>query len=326
MASATLTSFARDHLGSGTDARFADGNRPGALTMTVPREYVHRAAVSEVFLTDWRRGRSGSWLVSAQWPRAHSLYRPVNGLHDPLLLIETVRQAGILLSHVVHGVPLDHPIVWRKLRYDLSPTALRATDAPADVQLHITDRDVVRRGRQLAGVRQEFRIVCDGSDLASAMLDYSCHSPAVYRRLRGEYGDLVLANSRKLPVPEPVSPHLVGRDRTGDVVLSPADGAGRWQLRVDTSHPVLFDHPVDHVPGMLMIEAVRQAARALTPGGALPVTLECAFERFAEMDAPCWVTARTTGRSGGGCREVEVGIEQHGRRVLAARVGGLPMP
>ncbi|WP_043266643.1 ScbA/BarX family gamma-butyrolactone biosynthesis protein [Streptomyces sp. CT34] len=326
MASATLTSFAPGQLRAGNRGQFAHGNRPRSLTMTVPREYVHRAAVSEVFLTDWRRGGPDSWLVSAQWPRAHSFYRPVNGLHDPLLLIETVRQAGILLSHVAHGVPLDHAIIWRTVRYDLSPTALRTTDAPADVELHITDRDVVRRGKRPACVRQEFRIVCDGSDLASAVLDYSCHSPAVYRRLRGEYGDLALANSRKLPVPEPVAPQLVGRDRTGDVVLSPAGDPGRWQLRVDTSHPVLFDHPVDHAPGMLMVEAVRQAALALTPGGALPVSLECSFERYAEMDAPCWVAARTTGRSGAGCREVEVGMEQHGRRVLAAKVSSLPMP
>ncbi|MCK7626413.1 transcriptional regulator [Streptomyces sp. RS10V-4] len=325
MASATLTPYTRDQFGGG-DGRLADGNRPRALTTTVPREYVHRTAVSEVFLTNWRRGGPGGWRVSAQWPRAHSFYGPAHGLHDPLLLIETVRQAGILLSHVAHGVPLDHPIVWQKVRYDLRPAALRAADTPADIQLQVTDREVVRRRKRLVSAHQEFRIRCDGADLAVAALEYSCHSPEVYRRLRGAYGDLALANARRLPPPRPVAPQLVGRERAGDVVLAPADRPGRWQLRVDTGHPVLFDHPVDHTPGMLMIEAVRQAARAAAPGPSLPVALACSFERYAELDAPCWVQARAGAAAGDGRCEVVVGAEQHGRRVLEARVASLPLP
>ncbi|MFI0154983.1 ScbA/BarX family gamma-butyrolactone biosynthesis protein [Streptomyces lydicus] len=329
MASATLMPFWRDQR-HGDRGRFADGNRPSALTTTVPREYVHRTAVSEVFLTNWRRGAADSWIVSAQWPRAHSFYGPVGGLHDPLLLIETMRQAGILLSHVAHRVPLDHPIIWQRVRYDLTPQALHAADEPAEVELHITDHDVIRRGKRLISARQHFRIRCDGADLATASLDYSCHSPAVYRRLRGKYSDLTLANARRLPLPEPVTPQLVGRDRERDVVLSPTNRPDRWQLRVDTSHPVLFDHPVDHAPGMLMIEAARQAAQAATPGLTLPTAMECDFERYAELDAPCWVQARAadeplTAVADGG-RQIEVAVEQHGKPVIAARITSVPTP
>ncbi|WP_260845011.1 AfsA-related hotdog domain-containing protein [Streptomyces sp. SLBN-31] len=55
-----------------------------------------------------------------------------------------------------------------------------------------------------------------------------------------------------------------------DVVLSPLGQPHRWQLRVDTRHPVLFDHIVDHVPGMLLIEAARQAATATLGHTTLP--------------------------------------------------------
>ncbi|WP_407549313.1 ScbA/BarX family gamma-butyrolactone biosynthesis protein [Streptomyces sp. Pv4-95] len=326
MASATLTSHTTLHRHAECARRSAPGNRPPELTTTVPREYVHRTAVSEVFLTNWRREGAGCWTVSAQWPRAHSFYGPVNGLHDPMLVIETVRQAGILLSHVAHNVPLDHPIIWQRVRCDLSPQALRTAETPAEVTLHVTDHEVVRRGKRLISARQEFRIRCDGADLAIAALDFSCHSPAVYRRLRGEYSNLALANARKLPVPEAVAPQVVARDRTRDVVLSPTSRPDHWQLRVDTSHPVLFDHPVDHAPGMLMVEAARQAAQAATPGFALPITLECAFERYAEMDAPSWVRARTTARGDDGRRQVDVDIEQHARQVLSAQITSVPAP
>lgn len=325
MASATATPFALAYRPGPAPYPFASEG-PRTLTTTVPREFVHRLAVSEVFLTDWRRVGDGAWVVRAQWPRAHSFYGPQHGLHDPLLLVETMRQAGILLSHVAHGVPLDHPIIWQKVAYVLSPEALRTAQAPADVELHVTDVDVVRRGKRLTSARQEFRIVCDGAELANAMLDFSCHSPAVYRRLRGEYSDLELANSRALPLPEALTPGLVGRDRPRDVVLSPAGSDACWQLRVDTSHPVLFDHPVDHTPGMLMVEAARQAAQATAAGFTLPVTLECSFLRYAEMDEPSWVRARTLERDAAGGRLVEVGIEQHGRPVLAARITSRAVP
>ncbi|MGW7488946.1 ScbA/BarX family gamma-butyrolactone biosynthesis protein [Streptomyces sp. NPDC054786] len=322
MAGATLTPYLRDQRHD-IGGRFADGNRPPVLTTTVPREYVHRAAVAEVFLTNWRRDDVG-WVVSAQWPRAHTFYGPVHGLHDPLLLIETMRQAGILLSHVAYRVPLDHPIMWQRVRYDLAPQALRAAEEPAEVELHITAHDMVHRGTRLVSARQDFRIVCDGLDLASASLLYSCHSPAVYRRLRGEYSDVALANSRKLPLPEAVAPQLVAREHDRDVVLSPTDRPDRWQLRVDTSHPVLFDHPVDHAPGMLMVEAARQAAQAATPGFTVPASIDCSFERYAELDAPSWVQARTTGRTDGDRRQVEVAVEQHGKPVVSAQIACVP--
>ncbi|MEV5596692.1 ScbA/BarX family gamma-butyrolactone biosynthesis protein [Streptomyces sp. NPDC052496] len=324
MASATLTapSTAADH------RPFAGRGHTGLsdlppLTTTVPRQYVHRTAVSEVFLTDWRRAGTDAWVVSAQWPRAHSFYSPVDGLHDPMLLVETVRQASILLSHVAHGVPLDHPIIWQDLHYSLVPDALRVTGSPAEIELHITDHDLLHRGRRLAGARLGYRVLRDGTDLATAELHFACQTPAVYRRLRGEYSDLQRANARKLEPAEPVAPRLVARDRTGDVVLSPTGRANRWQLRVNTAHPVLFDHPVDHAPGMLMMEAARQAAHAAAgPAFSLPTDMRCSFHRYGELDAPCWVEVTPAGHDAEGRLLQDVTIQQNGRTVFTARTAG----
>ncbi|MFF4605101.1 ScbA/BarX family gamma-butyrolactone biosynthesis protein [Streptomyces sp. NPDC001339] len=331
MASATLMPSWRDRRHDG-GVRSGDGDRQSVATATVPGAYGRRTAASEVFLTNWRRGTADSWVVSARWPRAHSFYASAHGPHDPdpLLLIETLRQAGILLSHVAHRVPLDHPVLWRRIRYDLAPRAPRTADEPAEVELRVTDHDLVRHGSQLAGARQEFRVRCDGADLASAVVDYSCHSPAVYRRLRGRYSDPALSRARRLPLPEAVSPQLVGRDRDREVVLSPTGRPDRWLLRADTSHPVLLGHPADHAPGMLMIEAAWQAAQAMTPEVTVPTAMDCAFEGYAELDAPCWVRARTTadpvaGPADRGRQQVEVGVEQHGKPVTTAQVTSVPI-
>jgi hypothetical protein len=86
-----------------------------------------------------------------------------------------------------------------------------------------------------------------------------------------------------------------GRPRQRDVLLRDAGQPHRWWLRVDTGHPVLFDHPVDHVPGMLLLDAARQAAHAELGAGAVPpLALDADFGRFVELGAPCRVevTAR----------------------------------
>lgn len=47
-----------------------------SLTTTVPKEFVHRASVAEVMLTDWERTGQARFTVSAQWPRGHSFFTP----------------------------------------------------------------------------------------------------------------------------------------------------------------------------------------------------------------------------------------------------------
>lgn len=73
---------------------------PATTTAVIPREYVHKAAQSEVLLTGWEPQSAEDFTIRAQWPRAHSFYDVINGRHDPLLIAETVRQAVPLLSHL----------------------------------------------------------------------------------------------------------------------------------------------------------------------------------------------------------------------------------
>lgn len=73
---------------------------------TVDRALVHRDAIAEVLLTDIVQLDETSFEVAAQWSRSHRVYRPDrDGRHDPMLLLETVRQTGLALSHHGFGVP-----------------------------------------------------------------------------------------------------------------------------------------------------------------------------------------------------------------------------
>ncbi|WP_237547066.1 ScbA/BarX family gamma-butyrolactone biosynthesis protein [Streptomyces sp. SID161] len=277
------------------------------LTTTVPKEYVHRAAVSEVFLTGWRQTATDTCTVTAQWPRAHTFYGPAGGFHDPLLFSETLRQTVPLLSHAVYGAPMDHRQIWRDLRVVLHPEALRAGTTPAELELRIRCSDVEQRAGVLRGMRMEVAATSDGRHLATASTTFSSHGRALYRRLRGTCPEPEQAMAAAVEMPAPLSPELVGRDRPHDVVLSPRGDDGRWQLRVHTLHPIIFDHPYDHAPGMLLLEAARQAAQhELGPAPVLATGIEAVFHRYAELDAPSWVAAESLGEG-----RVRVTVEQH---------------
>lgn len=130
----------------------------------------------------------------------------------------------------------------------------------------------------------------NGHRVGSARTRFTNHSAAVYRRLRGER-DLAEARRRALPPPPAVRPVTVGHHHGGDVVLADGGRPNRWQLRADLDHPVLFDHPVDHAPGMLLMEAVRQAAHAVSPGTDCMVTgMSVSFDGWVELDAPAWIS------------------------------------
>ncbi|AXB46546.1 hypothetical protein A4R43_32240 [Amycolatopsis albispora] len=278
---------------------------------TIPRALVHRAAVSEVFLTDLCTLGDTEFQVGAQWPRGHSFFsllRPDH--HDPMLMAETIRQAGLLIAHSEFGVALDWKFIVHRQSFSLGSDGLRLGARPAHIVLAVTSHDHKRRGKRIAGGRLEVGCYRDGERIGSGGAVWSAVSPSAYRRLRGERADVVT----EVEPLAGVSPASVGRDRVRDVALAPGTRDREWVLRVDQSHPVMFDHPVDHVPGMVTMEAARQAAKlAIGRPHALPVGADFHFEHYLETDLPTLVSATESATQRSGVTSVEVVFGQAGR-------------
>ncbi|MGW4033976.1 ScbA/BarX family gamma-butyrolactone biosynthesis protein [Streptomyces sp. NPDC004838] len=295
------------------------------LTATVPKEFVHRAAVAEVMLTDWERLDDARFMVAAQWPRSHSFFTPIGGrFHDPLMAAETIRQVGALLAHAEFGVPFDHHFLLGDLTLTVHPEHLEVRQTPASLEIEVTCTEVKRRGGRLAGLCYEAAVRRDGQLAATGRISYACTSSAVYRRVRPEH---VFDDQRQLlALTAPAAPQTMGRTSSADVVLSPIGERNRWQLRVDTRHPVLFDHPVDHVPGMVLLEAARQGAAAVLERSTfLPLGITGSFQRYAELDAPCIVEAHRLPReTPGGAEAVRVTGHQDGSLVFSSIVTAAP--
>ncbi|MET9778914.1 ScbA/BarX family gamma-butyrolactone biosynthesis protein [Streptomyces sp. NPDC006367] len=291
------------------------------LTSTVPREYVHRAAVSEVLLTGWEHdgpadGDRSGFVVRAQWPRCHSLFASDHGYQDPMLLVESVRQIGSLLAHAEFDVPFGHQFLMSDLSVTADPELFRVDAAPTDIEMHTLCRDIVRRGGGLREMRYDVTVRRGGEVRATASAAFRCMSPHVYRRLRGERPTVC-----RRTLPPALDPAAVRHGNPWHVLLGEPSPMtpGRWELRVDTAHPTYFDHPTDHIPGMVLLEAARQAAHVVT---GLPCArlsdVRAGFARYAEFDSPCWITA-TAGEYGAqGELPVRVRASQQDETVFTA--------
>ncbi|WP_327177408.1 hypothetical protein OG599_20380 [Streptomyces sp. NBC_01335] len=312
-------------LGS-TLSRTPDEYRQDEWTRPVSAAEVHKADPREQLLVGWRPTGADRFAIDARWPAGHRFYAGPRGTRDPLLLIECVRQAIPMLCHAAYGVPQGFRQAWSDLRFVFEPAVLASRGVPADAELDVVCTDIVRRGTRIAGMTMSVQASLKGVPAARVQTRFSNQSPAIYERLRGAY-TVEEAHARALAPGRPVPPPLVGRERAADVVLSPSPAPDRWYLRSDLNHPVLFDHPVDHVPGMLLLEAARQAALAASPQRSAVLGMRTVFKRYAEFDTPCVVVAGRAGAPAGpeGSRVTLVTVEQNGARIFAAEVSTAPL-
>ncbi len=127
----------------------------------------------------------------------------------------------------------------------------------------------------------------------------------------------------------PLVPSRVGHRLDRDVLLAAAPAhPGQWWLRLDPGHPVLFDHPSDHIPGMALVEAFRQMSTVLAHGtpaahGSVPrhpSLLSVAFTSFGELDAPVLLTAQPADGEDDTPGTVLLRALQDGRELAHARV------
>ncbi len=316
---------------------------PVAGRRAVHRRLVHRCAVSEVFLTSMaaapRTGPDGErvHVLGGTLPGAHAYYGdhtgPQAGRHDPLAVMEVARQAGIAVSHEFFGVPMDHAFLVRVFDGVAVPGPQWEDTGDRDVVVELTvSREHLHDGRR-TGLDVVIEIARAGTLMTTVFGSLSWMPPRAWTALRGSGRERIGLP----PSPSGVRPAIaapapaVGRAVQRNVVVGAPHRAGdrvEAPLVVDTGHPSLFDHPLDHVPGSLLLEAARQFAVAVAgSSGRRAATLRSRFDRFVELDLPT-VCHTTIGPAGGGSGRdaVVVRVEQAGRTCAEIEVEFVAAP
>ncbi|MFI6054711.1 ScbA/BarX family gamma-butyrolactone biosynthesis protein [Streptomyces violascens] len=308
-----------------------------AFQQTIPRRLVHRAAVAEVFLTDAVVIGMDHFLVGAQWPRDHALYHPDSqGRSDPLLFAETIRQALVYLAHWHYDVPLGFRFVGRDMDLEITdPGALRVGSEPLPVTLEARWTRVGNDSPRRQGMKLEVVLAVMGAVCGRGSLTLFAVDEKYYRRLRRR------TRQDERPADDPVARRqrvpaaTVGRLRYKDSVLVQGDTAGEWLLRADLDHAILFDHPTDHLPLMVLLEGFRQLGHLLVHDAEVPqpersasslvlLTTECLA--WAELDEPTRLLVRADSgvREGSGARRLCIEAVQGDAVVMASEMVWAP--
>ncbi|MFE5856030.1 ScbA/BarX family gamma-butyrolactone biosynthesis protein [Streptomyces sp. NPDC056500] len=262
---------------------------------TVPRALVHRSSIAEVFVTDSVQTGEDSFKVAAQLPRGH-LIGETSPLYDFTLLVEVVRQAGVLVAHRHLNVALASAFIFRDLNLRTTGFApLRIGLRPADLVVTMDAKPKRNRAGRVQGFTFTGAIHVDGELALEGEGGLLILSTSAYRVLRGKR-QVPDHPGFLLPRFTAAEPATVGRRDARNVfitdpVAEAEHGLFSAQLVVDTTHPHVFDHPLDHVPGHLQMEAARQLAIASVARlhGLDPYTLTIAsittnFSDYAELD------------------------------------------
>ncbi|MFG6403269.1 AfsA-related hotdog domain-containing protein [Microbacterium sp. P04] len=219
---------------------------------------------------------------------------------DPLLLTEVLRQAVIASVHLLAAPAQGSAFIMERMvlsavgvgpeigslgNIELVTREEKAESRTASSNRIITHVDFRRGAETFATGVGHLRIV----------------SRASYVRLRGA-GAFATSADLAASTMEPVG-------------LTPCATPAqplRWRVGFDPHDSFFFDHPTDHVPGMLIFEAVRMAAQNVLPDDLCFTGFDGTYCRYVELNEDLHVELNTHG--GGASFEVT-----GANAVLAAR-------
>ncbi|MGW6685977.1 ScbA/BarX family gamma-butyrolactone biosynthesis protein [Streptomyces sp. NPDC054961] len=308
---------------------------PRALTYlsTIDRSLVHRAAVSEVLVTDLVATGDETFAAGAQLPLGHAYFG--DHLRDPvsydfLLLLEAARQAGVAAAHRQLGVSAETAFLVHNWSIELDDLdALAPGSRPGELELAGTVTPSAGRNGRLRGVGSSVALSIGGRPVGRTRIDVGASKSSDYGKLRflqRRSEAPVTADLGVVPRPRAADTAAVGRRSALNVVLGEPVRTGGTGSAVSAlveprfENASLFDHTYDHIPAMVLTEGARQLSHlAGVPTGAAVVRCAAEFTRFAELDSPIVATATPAPAAPGTGHPTECAVEFHQEDAVVAR-------
>jgi hypothetical protein len=275
----------------------------------IPRHLAHKRSPGNVFLTDLTVYGEDRFLCGARVPRAHRFFNEAGRSPDSDIVFYTElgRQASIAISHCFYDVPYDYVFIFEQSQASLLE-AFWTTPDPSSSQCMAIEIKVTEKQRRKDGsvtrIVAEHAIYNEREQVFRGTGAWNVKPPALLDRLRKRSVPVSLFRDGLYQQETPVRPTSVGRELPNNVVISSPKRAPDGPdfvslLLVDPTHPFFFDHPCDHVPGMLLLEACAQlstltAARVAdrSPSELILYAYEIQSSRLVECHLPVKITAR----------------------------------
>jgi hypothetical protein len=270
---------------------------------------VHKRFPENVLLTEVRALADDHFLCTGRIPTGHPVFNDGNRIprQDVLFYTEAGRQASLAVTHAFLDVSLEDVFIFERSQAAVTPAIWRSPlEWESDsVVIEIKIRETVRRkNNSVTRVVAEYCMSVGNEHVFGGTGAWSIQSAALFKRLRRT--SACATDSADLPQTS-ASEHADLRDPyPPNVVISAPEythdrSAVSASLIVDRTHPYFFDHPCDHVPGMLLLEGCAQlslgafAQAGLAPSRRAAITAyDIDFTQFVECSLPTLLTARVS--------------------------------
>ncbi len=290
-----------------TDINFKELN----FERPVPKSLVHKRLETNVLVTDVRQFGRDTFLCGGVVPRGHTFLDEEGRepTRDILFYTEMGRQASVAVSHRFFGVPMDYCFIMGGSAIELLGQYRGQEDevGAGKIAIEIRVREKQLRKGTLTTAQAEYALFSERSQVIRGTGSWNLQPRPLFERVRRSA--LVNLPAGEEPVRFPtVEPVALGRRDASNVVISyPEKLRGQRfsaRLQVDLEHPFFFDHPLDHVPGILMFEGCSQLAMLsiarATRSRAKDLVLdacEIRFDQFAELSLETELEAHIEGLS-----------------------------
>lgn len=261
--------------------------------VTVTKELVHKSTDDAVMLSTVERLSESRFRVPLR-PHARRGGASGGASSGAMIGLEVVRQLGLLMGHYAGSVPLDWAFLLQELTFTATadgPNAVFPREFETNAVVSISSRDV-RKGN-LVGMTAEVEILSDDDTVALGGGRFRCVPRQTYQALRRH---AAIQTASAIP---PTKSTLVDPACTSSKLTA--------TLGWPSDDELLFDHDVDHVPGMLLAQAGVVAHETMT--GVVPRSIYLTCARFAEIGVEAAVVAQHWDR------RVSTLIQQGGTRI-----------
>jgi len=231
----------------------AEGTHRGAHSGRVSPADVHKVSPENVWIHHPIQESAYSLSTRFEVPLGGRTPRFVD-------LIEVQRQTGILQAHRQLGVPEGDVFTLDQIALTLV-TRSPSSDVP----------------RERGSIRAQ---------IVATSARGRARSLSQYFSLEGNLGLIAIGRARASLIPRAVYERVREQARMSSVMNETPQQAGfsyEQHLHVDTSDPLLSDHPSDHLTAMQTIADVERVTRQLAPNAGLR-SLKLLFQRYADAD------------------------------------------
>jgi len=292
------------------------------------RTLTHKRFPENVLLAEIHACADDHFRCVGRIPSDHRFFNDCGRVpgNDILFYTEVGRQASLAVTHAFLDVGPDDVFIFERSEAAVTDAVWRISQQPSldSVVIEIKVRETVRRKNKAVNRVVADHVMFVGDEVVfRGTGTWTVQSAALFKRLRrtAEAG-----SSAPEEHPDPQQPYP-----SNVVITSPRDledGTGiSTSLIVNRAHPYFFDHPCDHVPGMLLLEgcaqlalgAVAQSAAASSARAAV-MAYDMDFTQFVECTLPTTLTARPVSSSGPLAPSIEIIVSQRGVMAGVARL------